>query len=241
MAMANHNVTSIDGVGKKKAQALAQEGVHTVGQLADLEPGECNVSNLSNLIDRARKYLKAADANESDIDKPVDIGLDDTPQLIVGGLSNTAFRTKLKRSATPPHVESEAKIETKVTATADSKMKTPLQYLISSHTWFASPILIPRLKEGSLNEQQLKTGVIWEMSIEPENRISFVCTWTKKTGDKEKVCNMSYSPQMLYHFNLDLPALEINIREEDYDALPNKEVLNNVLWETNMMIHYAQK
>jgi hypothetical protein len=79
------------------------------------------------------------------------------------------------------------------------------------------------------------------MTLEPENRISFMCSWVKKVGDKEKLCNMTYSPQLLYHFNLDLPLLELRIREEDYDSLPNKDVLNNVLWETNMMIQYAQK
>jgi len=144
------------------------------------------------------------------------------------------------RADTPLPVKEEEEEEAHDSEVHDGEEK----YMISDHSWWEMKVLIPRtqnIDEKGESTYALKEAIVYELSIEPHNRISFVCSWLKTTEaseQREKLCTMTYSPQILFYFNLGLPPLEISIRPEDFEALPNQHALTNVIWETNLMKHF---
>ena len=243
--MADDPVIEIYGIGKVISAALATHGVTTVAQLAELEPGEYSIANLSTLIHRAKEYLKTRKASAELIEAQTAAN---EPKVTLDGASKPL--TKPKSMFTPtvtkvPVATTKPK-EPKKEPVVDSEAKE--MYLISDHTWYETRVVIPR-------EEALAEAIIYELCIEPNERIAFVCTWVTSdsiastssfatavdSDDKtekrpaDKLHTMTYSPQLLLHFNLDLPPLKVSIREEDFQVLPNQFTLVNVLWEVDMM------
>lgn len=103
-------------------------------------------------------------------------------------------------------------------------------HMIQEHTWFELKVLIPSTPGG-----ELKTAVVYELSVDTTNRVSLLCSWVETEDNKEYICDMTYSPQFLFHFNLRLPRLDITLRKEDFEKLPNQDVLTNVLLEVRIM------
>jgi hypothetical protein len=113
--------------------------------------------------------------------------------------------------------------------------------LIEDHTWWENKVQIPCTNFSDRSGYDMKEAIIYELSLEPCNRVAFICSWvvSKDTEDKEKLCTMTYSPQLILHFNQNqkLPELHISMSETSWNKLENKHTLENVLWETNLMIN----
>jgi predicted flap endonuclease-1-like 5' DNA nuclease len=254
--MADHSVTKIIGIGPVTAKALEVHGITTVKQLSELEPGEISVNNLSTLIDRAKTYLKAYN-NDTQDESKVEV-------VVLGKKSNKLgelFSTKLKKTPVNPLVSSilESKKDDvkeekekssqdtseKVSEVTTEETEEENKYLIQDHSWWEMKVLIPKAVPKTNHDDEglfvLKEAIVYELSIEPHNRISFVCSWVSGSKDKkeEKLCTMTYSPQLIFYFNLGLPPLEVSIRQDDFKLLPNHEVLRNLLWETNIMHKFS--
>jgi len=237
--MAEHSITQIMGIGPVIEKAFAVHGITTVKQLAELEPGEMKIPNLNNLITRARTYLKAA--------------VDPTPQqgevVVLGKLGKNKlqdlFSSKLKKIIQKeekkdiPVESNETKVEpsNELKESKETKEEEENKYLIQDHSWWEMKIVLPT--PGTEEKSSLKEAIIYELSVEPHNRISFVCSWVLKEKNEEKLCTMTYSPQFIYYFNLGLPPLEVSVQKDDFNVLPNHEVLQNLLWETNLMCLFS--
>lgn len=256
--MTDHSVTKIVGIGPVTAKALEVHGIKTVGQLAEVEAGEISINNSATLIHRAREYVKAYNNCDKKEDDKVEV-------VVLGKKPNKLgelFSTKLKKTDVPlvtavpitdkSVTSSVSGVATTVTtATTENKEKLEgenkeeeeSKFLIQDHSWWEMKVLIPRATSKDEDDFVLKEAIIYELSVEPHNRISFVCSWVCNTGNKdkkeEKLCTMTYSPQLIFYFNLGLPPLEVSIRQDDYKLLPNHEVLTNLLWETNIMHKFS--
>jgi hypothetical protein len=245
--MADHDVQKIIGIGPVMAKALATHGIVNIGQLAKLEPGEIKLNNLTNLIDRARKYVESYKKTESEIAaaKP------ESKVLVIGAPlgAPTAIQkvdTLVDTKMVVAQVEDRRSIDLQVSEEQEEQQKELKEeeenkYLITDHSWWEMKVLIPQTDtKGHQGQTTLKEAIIYELSVEPHNRISFVCSWVIQSNrdeseSVEKLCTMTYSPQLIFYFNLDLPPLVISMREQDYKLLPNHQVLTNVLWETNVL------
>lgn len=100
--------------------------------------------------------------------------------------------------------------------------------LLQSHSWFCKRAFIP------CNEDSREL-VIWELCVEPNNRVSMICTWI----DNEDLCKMTYSPQFLIHYNPELPMLEVSIKPETLKGLLQREALSNTLMELDTMTRFC--
>ena len=205
--MANDSVSVILGIGKIISKALENHGVTTVGQLANLEAGEISIASLPTLIGRAKEYLKVKGGSEPPAEP-----------VVILGAKPSATKSKETNHEDPQQQQTHNNT-----------------YLVTDHTWWELTILIPR--EYKNGETLLKEAVIYEMSIEPHERISMVCSWIDQTEERpqEKLCSMTYSPQILLYFNETLPDLNVTIREADFKKLPNQHTLANVLQEVSTM------
>lgn len=228
--MSSHNVTKILGVGAKTAAVLAEHGVNTVGQLADLDAGQVPVNGLSTLIGRAKIYLQ----NMVETGDTTNVVLGDPPPMFPTSMT-TKLTKKSPNNSKDVAIEPELKSNDNIPKTEEEELK----YLITDHSWWEMKVLIPRMLAGEHEFQsEMKEAIIYELSIDPDNRIAFVCSWIVDVEQekREKLCSMTYSPSFIYYFNLDLPPLAISLRQADLDKLQNKNVLQNVLLETNFMI-----
>ncbi len=211
----NDPVENINGVGRMTALTLANKGITTVGQLVEYPDfNQLQLSSKEKILARAKEYLEA---HESKVEaaKP--------PPIVLGSFGQKVIP------------ESKAHENT-------DKQPEPEQYLIANHSWFEQKILLPRSAEARelteadvQDEYSLREAIVYDLSIEPHNRISFICSWMVAGENQDNLCTMTYSPQLLLHFNLDLPPLEVTMTEEDYKLVPNPQVLKNVLWEISVM------
>jgi len=258
--MGDHTVDKIMGIGKITTVALRNVGITTVKQLAECEPETVKITNINTLVHRAKDYIQAAEGNKvteepvkfklNGITKPVPELFTEKKALIDGTTGKSEIvdtktsKSETGKSATIPS-------ETPPTPRKEEpKEEEESKYLITDHSWWEMKVLIPRslgLETADQSEVDygLREAIIYEMSIEPHDRIAFMCSWIvsqdeKSDKKKEQLCSMTYSPQLLLYFNLDLPPLDISIRPEDYEKLPNKHTLTNVLWEMTLMHKFAK-
>jgi hypothetical protein len=219
---------NISGVGVKTEQVLLQHGIKTVGDLASLKSGSVPVSNLMTLIERAKQYLAAKHVVLEGVNTDL------KPKVTVG----------IPNTDTPHQVpqECEPKVEDK--------------YLLEDHSWWEMRVVIPCSSDSKGTNYLLQEAIVYELSVESSQRVSFVCSWITTRSETaiqsgqlvdgsaqtdECVCQMTYSPQLLYHFNPTLPALQVTLRQEDWEVLPHQACLNNVLEEINSMRLMYQK
>jgi hypothetical protein len=109
---------------------------------------------------------------------------------------------------------------------------------MQDHSWWEQKVLLP--KSVGSGEVDVREAIVYELSVEPFNRVSFICTWVEVEGGSrsERLCSMTYSPQVLLHFNPHLPQLKVSMHPDDHASLPNRHTLDNVLWETRLMRAY---
>lgn len=115
------------------------------------------------------------------------------------------------------------------------------KFLIKDHSWWEMKVLLPR--KVNKTDYELKEAIVFELSLEPHSRVSFICSWvvTDEENQREKLCAMTYSPQIVFYFNLSLPPFTVSMREEDYKSLPHTHVLENVMWEVDLMHHFQNR
>lgn len=105
--------------------------------------------------------------------------------------------------------------------------KVPERALVSDHTWFEKRVTLPL--------DETKDAIIFEMSIEPNDRVAFLCMWCDSDTSETK----SFSPQFLAVTNPQLPELSVSMQTNDADKLSHHiQTLQNVLWETNVIRNY---
>ena len=253
--MADDPVVNIYGIGKVTSEALKNHGVTTVGQLANLEPNDFKIANLAVLISRAKDYVKQRAKPEETDDRPtVTLGSDaaksmtrpEKPKIPATTLPSI-FATKLKPTTATRSTAEGSPIQADTTKAAETPktVKPEKQeehksekFLISDHTWYETRVVVPR-------DDSLCEAIVYEISVEPHDRVAFVCTWVTPPDPeedekairegKERLHTMTYSPQLLLHFNIDLPPLNVSIRDEDFQTMPNRHALLNALWEVGMM------
>ena len=113
---------------------------------------------------------------------------------------------------------------------SDCQTDAALRLMIEDHTWWEQPVFIP------VTPVQTKKAIVYEMVLDPNERIALLCSWVSDAG--EELCSSTYSPMMLKHFNQGtLPILRITVRPTDWNTIINRDTVANVLWETNMMHH----
>lgn len=105
-----------------------------------------------------------------------------------------------------------------------------LEYLLEDHSWFGKDIVVA-LEAGE--HVFLKPAKVYELCVEPGHRVSFLCEWV--LDDSKDLCEMTFTPQVICHWNVDLPPLTVDIRKEDWDVLSQKHVLENSLKEVKLM------
>lgn len=206
----DHDVTMISGIGPKISADLKQHGITTVGQLAAADPQKIPMTKLFSLVPKAKGYLAVMG------------GKPETPKIVIGGNSGPLVNPA---------------------AVAPSKPEQqPHTYLIESHSWYEMKVLLAR-PDGPEADQKvgLREAIIYELSLEPNQRVSFVCSWVVTQGEKQEevICTMTYSPQFILFFNSDMPKLEVSLTPTDYETLPLKHVLENVLEEVKLMQTFA--
>jgi hypothetical protein len=245
--MADHSVDKIMGIGKITAIALKNYNITTVKQLAECEPETVKIVNINTLVHRAKDYLYAAEGNKLP-EEPVKFKLNGVSKSVKSEMPELFTA---KSAPTPVDEKAQPKAEiVKTPRKEENKEEEESKYLITDHSWWEMKVLIPRslgLESDDQSEVEygLREAIIYELSIEPHDRIAFMCSWIvsqdeKSEKKKEQLCSMTYSPQLLLYFNLDLPPLDISIRPEDYEKLPNKHTLTNVLWEMTLMHKFAK-
>jgi hypothetical protein len=221
--MSTHPVSKIMGIGSVTSDALNSAGIKNVGDLSRAHPGQCSVNNLSTFINRAKLYISERENVVSPEKTSVSSGI---PTVV--------------KTVTSPKPEDTLQTETKNEDDSESNLNEKI--LIEDHTWWETKILIPNYDDDS---RDLKEAIIYELSLEPFNRVSFICSWLHDTetdgeddkGEKpgETLCTMTYSPQMILHFNMDLPILKITVDTTDWESMENRFTIENVVWETNTM------
>jgi hypothetical protein len=199
-------VTAVNGIGAKTQALLAAVGIHTVGQLANA-PAECysKVPKMSSFVQKAKLMVSDPPATE----KPVAAGV--------------VFSMTEKKES-PKELPKEAPKE------SPSPPKD-FRLVISDHTWWEAEVMIA---DDDAGEVRLRRGIIYDLCVDPQERIAFICEWINE--EETEVCEMTYSPQFLFHFNMTLPPLEITMRPEDIDMIPNasKWTLENTIKEINL-------
>lgn len=241
--MADDPVIKIYGIGKVTSDALRMHHITTVGQLAALAPGELSIANLATLIHRAQEYLQSRKKEpalaESDklvvlggsaavaeaVAPPAPLPLSKPRGLFAATVTTAAPPLAAAVASTPTPAPAAATAPPPATAATDRDT-----FMIADHTWFETRVVVP-------SEDSLREAIVYELGVEPSERIAFVCTWVSAppVGQAEQLHTMTFSPQLLLHFNLDLPPLRVSMREEDFAALPNHHSLTNVLWEVELM------
>ena len=103
------------------------------------------------------------------------------------------------------------------------------RYVLENHTWWETKVLIP----DSKNNDQLSEAIIYDMCFDPYNRISFMCCWV--TNNDECMSSMTFSPQMILFFNINMPELKISVSPSEWLKIENRYTIENALWETNVM------
>ena len=199
--MSQDTINNITGLGNKTQKTLNLHKIITVGDLAQIRPGQIPVSinNLGTLISRAKSYIEL---REKSIPSVPATFMNITPQ-------GTEMTTNLQ---------------------IESQKTQDFKALIDTHSWMEQLVVIP----DPINPKNLQQAVVCELSIEPSDRISLLCEWCTDDGTDD-LCTMTYTPQLLIHFNPTLPVLTVQINPEDWAKMTNGNVLQNVVWETNAM------
>lgn len=211
------DLLDIMGIGNVTKNAYHNQGITTVEQLAEKEPGEIiGIPGAAKHIGQAKIKMIAAGKPIATLDK-ITLG------SLTGSLTVTA-PVRAPESKTNPVVK---EVDHETLPDQDHR------HLIQDHSWWEMRVMIPR----TLADDELREAVVYEMCIDPFSRVSMLCSWITSNDKTERMCSMTYSPQFLYYFNCDLPPLTVSMLETDLNKLPNQQVVKNVLWEVNTMYH----
>ncbi len=206
----NDEVTKIANIGPKTAAVLKTLNITTVGELA-----KANATDLARCnIKEPQQKILAAQAHCGDTVK------EDTP--------------KIKDLITIGKAEEPAQA---ITIDEDETF-TEKKYLIKDHSWWEMKVLVPR-PHLSDNDERVRDAIVYELCIEPDERVTLLCEWVVDDEKGSRNCMMTYSPMLLLHFNLSLPYFKFSVSQSDFDQLPHKYSVENVVNEVNLMKRFA--
>jgi nucleotidyltransferase/DNA polymerase involved in DNA repair len=126
------------------------------------------------------------------------------------------------------------KVDEPTTATTEKELSYE-RFFITNHTWWEKSVRVP-----DLNTHELQTCILYELCVEAFNRVSLMCAWLP-TQNTETLSTMTYSPQMIAYFNPKLPVLALQLSQTEQDQLTNLHTINNVLWETAVLLKHRNK
>jgi hypothetical protein len=104
------------------------------------------------------------------------------------------------------------------------------QYIISDHSWYEQVVQIPHIET-----RHLQSAVIYEIVLlpsQPWSTVGMLCSWCQDDAD---LFEIPLSPMFIFHFNPQLPPLDVQLRPADFQSLSNRVVLENVLKEVDLM------
>lgn len=104
------------------------------------------------------------------------------------------------------------------------------QYYTISHTWYEECAKIV-----DIDHQEIKDVIISELHFDPNERITFLCSWIE---NETILCERSYSPHYLRTLSPQLPVLELELSKLDMQSI-NVQSLLRTLEEVNT-IHKIQ-
>ncbi len=219
--MGDSSVNVLRGIGPKTSALLNAAGILTISQLADATPSDIpNITRAQHFIDLAKRYL--ADAKIGTL----------TARVVKSTFKQLPSTTTVKDVETPKSiVAKDQSVLVEASTQPQQQDIVEFKYLITDHSWFEHTVMIP-------TEKNLRKAAVYELSIEPNERIALICMSVE--DDDDTVTTHVVSPQLVYHFNLDLPPLKVYVQPEDFAKLKNKETLEQVLKEVNLMRRYSE-
>lgn len=115
---------------------------------------------------------------------------------------------------------------------------------IETHSWWKQNIeLLLPYQQTSQYRKRLRTfpAVMYEMCIEPDNRITILCQVYMHKSKKTKT--VKFSPQFIINLNGNLPPLKLKltpIEERMIFQMVHRQSFQNNLVETNILQHLAR-
>ena len=106
-------------------------------------------------------------------------------------------------------------------------MNKMTRYCLKSHNWWEMRVCLPDVNDPFA----VREAIVYELSIEPFNRICFICAWI----DQSDLKTMTFSPPFLLFYNPRLPLFHVRMTKTSLDELANKYVLLNVVEEISLM------
>lgn len=107
-----------------------------------------------------------------------------------------------------------------------------LQYMFESHSWYEQKVNLPYQKT-------LFKFIIYDLNLEPTERVSLIC---QSMLNDDQVVSVSFSPQLIFHFNPTLEKLTVDIKPEDFEKISSrKHVLKNTIDEIDTMHEFYNK
>lgn len=216
------NLTDIPGIAEKTAKALNLKGITTIEQLAELKDDGTikGIRGISNFIMHAKNIMKSKkplnEKEEDDDEKKTEIEI--SPDNII-----------------------------EMTKTEEKQKQQQTIIYIETHSWYGRPVNIPRLvtvrkqkmdisevdykDQHLIEEYELQPAQIFEMSIYPGGSITFLCEW--KTDNHS--ASWSFSPSFLLSLNPTLPKFKFHISSTDWELVPNKKVVEQILQEIQLL------
>ena len=195
--------------------------------------------NFEAHINTARKYLETHQAANKDsaitISVPVTSPNDNTKKE-----ENEVPEPTTKSTTTTTPVISEGNTTKPAQVATPPKQLAEVTLLSDTHSWFEHKILLPRVDKKS-STVQLVPAIIYELSLDPRQRISVICSWVvtapnESDGETEVSCRRTYSPQLLIQYNAKvLPELEVAMQPEEWERLPQQHALADTLYEVNLL------
>jgi len=205
-------VSRLKGVGPVTRQRFVEKGLFTVQDVARVT----DFSGFTHIPNMRQLVEKARDYMARLPSSPV-LPPEKNPSAASGGPDGPGGPGGPGGQRTPPSLHT--------------------RYLVQDHSWWEQSVFIPCRNGGSLCR-----AVVYELSIESYERIAFICSWIS-TDDEgtENLCTVTYSPQLLLFFNPGLPKLTLQIYDQFWYGLRNKQTLCHTLWEINTMSKFAER
>lgn len=225
---------TIPGIGPVREKQLAERGVITIEQLAALDP---KTIFWFQGIDR---FVCAAKAHLAAKVKIQETTAAQVPMVTLGPVGPVVHQGPTGPEKTVIAAfkfgESTRPESTSLDSTRLESAVQQVSHLIEDHSWFEQQVMVPMPSNESAHV--LQTAVVYELNIDPANRVSMLCqvvVYDADAEDKERVVSHSFSPQLVFHFNTSLPDLQVNISQADYDSVPNRFAIANAIEEVNIM------
>jgi hypothetical protein len=112
------------------------------------------------------------------------------------------------------------------------------KYIIDTHSWKDQEVCLPDTEQNN----KLCRAKIFEMSVEPNKRVSLLCGFIVFDEYEEKKYQfVGFSPHFILTFNPSLPILDITVPEKAWTQFKHQDTVQKVLWEVRTMKELFQE